>query len=207
MYKKKKHILVWFFLSLSLSLSLGWLFGRASSLAGLQGLGWDTDGGVRFSSVAQAHVRPGGLAESSSGFSVQFWVFGPVPGLRSPGGTHLKGSTAGSWSVWLAGLDVPPWLAKGTLPVLLLEPAYKGPAAISLTPFSCAVVFHSPLQSSAVHGAAPPLLPLAMVLNWQLVPEDSTLPCITCPSLLRRRQSGFSFPVEPRASAGVPHGV
>ena len=101
---------------LSLSLSLGWLVGRASSLAGLQGLGWDTDRGVRLSAVARAHVRPGGLAglvlwfgelvstpsvESSSGFSVQFRVF-------SQAAPALKGLPAGSWSVWLAVLVVPP---------------------------------------------------------------------------------------------------
>ena len=91
----------------SLSLSSGWLVGRASSLAGLQGLGWDADRGIRFFAVARAHVRPGGLAglvlwfrelvgtpsvESSSGFSAQFRVFGPVPGFRgSASGVSLSG--------------------------------------------------------------------------------------------------------------------
>ena len=151
-----------------------------------------------------------GTINSGSSLSLWFWsallLSSPVPGFRSSsrfslsGGTRLKGSTAGSWSVWLAVLVVPPWLAKGTLPVLLLEPAYKGPAAISLTPFSCAVVFHSPLQSSAVHGAAPPLLPLAMVLNWQLAPEDSTLLVLpvpaSCPGV--GVDSPFSWSLEPR---------
>ena len=94
----------------SLSLSPGWLVGHASSLVGLQGLGSDTDRGVRFSAVARAHVRPGGLAglvlwfgelvgtpsvESSSGFLVQFRVFGSssVQFRGSTSGVSLSGGT------------------------------------------------------------------------------------------------------------------
>ena len=72
----------------SLSLSPGWLVGRASSLAGLQGLGWDTDRGVRFSAVARAHVRPGGLA------GLVLW-FGELVGTPSVESSSASGVFSG----------------------------------------------------------------------------------------------------------------
>ena len=145
---------------------------------GLPGLGWNTDRGISFSAMAQAHMRPGGLAGpalwSGRWSLIQFRVFGPVaewfwvplPGFLSQTALPLlRGRYQVAGLLYLPSLGVHTVLAKGTLPVLLLELDNKGPAAISLTPFSCAVVFHSPPKTSAVHGAAPLPLPLAMVLN------------------------------------------
>ena len=98
-----------------LSLSGGWSGVLSLSLAGLQGLGsGHRQGGLavlRSGAGLREARRPswaGPLVWGAGRHSfrrVQFRVFGPVPGFQSSsgfsvsGGTRLKGSTAGSWSV------------------------------------------------------------------------------------------------------------
>ena len=160
--------------------------------------GGNTDRGVSLSAVGRGSrvarrasraasplEKPVGTPSpgSSSGFSgpVAVWFWVQLRGFPPRQHSGLWGLANRQLGRFLTSVDGHAGPAQGALPELLLEP-YKGPAAISLMPFRCVVYFHSPQRSSAVRGAAPPLPPLAMVLNCRSGHMDNILPGTPVPA-------------------------